>query len=151
MQISIEQLAQLLNGTVIGNGDKLLHTVAKIEEGHEGALSFLANPKYENYIYETKSTAVLVNNDFVPTQEIAATLIKVENAYTSFTFLLEQFASISSNKKGIEANSVIASNAKLGSDVYVGALAFVGENAESLDSSTTRASHSTSSVEARSM
>ncbi len=135
MQISITQLAQLLNGTVVGDGDKLLHTVAKIEEGHEGALSFLANPKYESYIYETKSTAVLVNNDFVPSQEITTTLIKVENAYTSFTFLLEQFASIASNKKGIEANSVIASNAKLGTDVYVGALAFVGENVEIGDNS----------------
>ncbi|MES2727515.1 MAG: UDP-3-O-(3-hydroxymyristoyl)glucosamine N-acyltransferase [Bacteroidota bacterium] len=130
MQISIAQLAQLLNGTVIGNGDKLLHTVAKIEEGHEGALSFLANPKYESFLYQTKSTAVLVNNDFEPSQPIDTTLIKVENAYTSFTFLLEQFAAIANNKKGIESNSAIASDAILGTDIYVGGLAYIGEKAE---------------------
>ncbi|MES2380498.1 MAG: UDP-3-O-(3-hydroxymyristoyl)glucosamine N-acyltransferase [Bacteroidota bacterium] len=130
MQISITQLAQLLNGTVIGNGDKLLHTVAKIEEGHEGALSFLANPKYESFLYQTKSTAVLVNNDFEPSQPIDTTLIKVENAYTSFTFLLEQFAAIANNKKGIEPNSAIASDAILGTDIYVGGLAYIGEKAE---------------------
>lgn len=129
MQISIAQLAQLLNGTVIGDGDKLLHTVAKIEEGHEGALSFLANPKYESFLYQTKSTAVLVNNDFEPSQPVNTTLIKVENAYTSFTFLLEQFAAIANNKKGIEANSAIAADAVLGTDVYVGGLAYIGEKA----------------------
>ncbi len=130
MQISIAQLAQLLNGTVIGNGDKLLHTVAKIEEGHEGALSFLANPKYESFLYQTKSSAVLVNNDFEPSQPVETTLIKVENAYTSFTFLLEQFAAIANNKKGIESNSAIASDAVLGTDIYVGGLAYIGEKAE---------------------
>lgn len=130
MQISIAQLAQLLNGTIIGNGDKLLHTVAKIEEGHEGALSFLANPKYESFLYQTKSSAVLVNNDFVPSQPVETTLIKVENAYTSFTFLLEQFAAIANNKKGIEPNSAIANNAILGTDIYIGGLAYIGEKAE---------------------
>lgn len=130
MQISIAQLAQLLNGTIIGNGDKLLHTVAKIEEGHEGALSFLANPKYESFLYQTKSSAVLVNNDFVPSQPVETTLIKVENAYTSFTFLLEQFAAIANNKKGIEPNSAIANDATLGTDIYIGGLAYIGEKAE---------------------
>jgi len=107
MQISVAQLAQLLNGTVVGNPDILLHTVAKIEEGQEGALSFLANMKYEPHLYNTLSSAVLVNNDFEPSGIVEATLIKVENSYASFTFLLEQFAAQANKKEGIEEGSVI--------------------------------------------
>lgn len=127
MQISVAQLAQLLNGTVVGNAELLLNTVAKIEDGKEGALSFLANMKYEQYLYETKSSAVLVNNDFEPTMPVAATLIKVENAYTSFTFLLEQFATYANKKEGIEEGSVINKTAELGTNIYVGALAYIAK------------------------
>jgi len=127
MQISVGQLAKMLNGTVVGNADILLHTVAKIEEGQEGALSFLANMKYELHLYNTLSSAVLVNNDFEPTQEVKATLIKVENAYASFTFLLEQFAEQANKKEGIEEGSVINKTAEIGTEVYIGALAYIAK------------------------
>ncbi|MFY7732052.1 MAG: UDP-3-O-(3-hydroxymyristoyl)glucosamine N-acyltransferase [Bacteroidia bacterium] len=127
MQISVAQLAQLLNGKVVGNPDILLHTVAKIEDGKEGALSFLANMKYESHIYDTKSSVVLVNNDFIPSQEIKATLIKVENAYASFTLLLEQFAAYANKKEGIEEGAVINKSAELGTNLYVGALAYIAK------------------------
>ncbi len=127
MQISVAQLAQLLNGTVVGNPDILLYTVAKIEEGQEGALSFLANMKYETHLYNTLSSAVLVNNDFEPSGIVEATLIKVENAYASFTFLLEQFAAQANKKEGIEEGSVINKNAELGSNIYVGALTYIAQ------------------------
>ena len=127
MQISVAQLAQLLNGTVVGNPDILLHTVAKIEEGKEGALSFLANMKYESHLYDTKSSAVLINNDFVPTQVVKTTLIKVENAYASFTLLLKQFAAHANKKEGIEEGSVINKSSELGTNIYVGSLAYIAK------------------------
>ena len=85
MQISVKELSKLLQGEVIGDENALLHTVAKIEEGQPGALSFLANPKYEPHIYTTQSTAVLVNRSFNPESPIATTLIKVDDAYQAFT------------------------------------------------------------------
>ncbi len=125
MQISVAEIAKLLNAEVLGNSSALVHTVAKIEDGFEGALSFLSNMKYENFLYETKSSAVLVNNDFVPAQPVKTTMIKVENAYTAFTFLLEKFASQAIAKSGIESNSFIATNAQLGEDVYVAGFAYI--------------------------
>lgn len=125
MQISVAELGKLLQGEIVGDETALLNKVAKIEEGEPGALSFLANAKYEPYVYETKSTAVLVNKSFVPTAPVSATLIKVDDAYASFSQLLEQFAKISLYKTGIAANCHIEPTAKLGKDVYVGPMAVI--------------------------
>jgi UDP-3-O-[3-hydroxymyristoyl] glucosamine N-acyltransferase len=135
MQITAGELSKLLNGTIEGDANVKIHTVAKIEEGTTGALSFLANPKYEPYIYETGSSAVLVNADFKPSQPVKTTLIRVENAYSSFTFLLEKFSNPNHQLKGIEAGSIISEKAKIGNDVYVGGLAYISEKVEVGDQS----------------
>lgn len=129
MQITVRDLSLLLNGEVIGNPDAILSTVAKIEEGKPEALSFLANPKYESYIYTTGSTAVLVNRTFEPSQALNTTLIKVDDAYSAFTFLLEQFASIATQKKGIENGSYISEKSSLGENLYVAATAYISAGA----------------------
>ena len=121
MQISVAELGALLQGEVVGDGSAMLSKVAKIEEGEPGALSFLANPKYESYLYETRSTAVLVNKSFTPAAEVKAVLIKVEDAYASFTYLLEQFANIALHKQGVASSAVIHASAIVPSSVYVGA------------------------------
>lgn len=89
MQFSANQIAQLAGGTVVGDGEVAVSTVAKIEEGHPGAISFLANPKYTHYIYETKSSVVLVRNDFEPERPVSATLIKVADPYATVAHLLQ--------------------------------------------------------------
>jgi UDP-3-O-[3-hydroxymyristoyl] glucosamine N-acyltransferase len=129
MQISVAELSALLQGEVVGDEKALLHKVAKIEEGEPGALSFLANPKYEPHLYETKSTAVLVNRNFTPSAPVAATLIKVDDAYASFTALLEQYANIALQKQGLSEIAAISPQAKLGSHVYVGAHAVIESGA----------------------
>lgn len=129
MQISVTELSKLLNGEIIGDGSALLSTVAKIEEGKPGALSFLANPKYEAHIYSTQSTAVLVNKGFEPTQKVAATLIKVDDAYAAFTFLLEQFAGAGKHAAGIDATAVVEKSAKIDPSTFVGALTYIGQEA----------------------
>jgi UDP-3-O-[3-hydroxymyristoyl] glucosamine N-acyltransferase len=111
-----------------GNPDIKVNTIAKIEEGQPGALSFLANPKYEHYIYETKSSIVLVNKSFVPSARIEATLIKVENSYEAFASLLRLVDQARPRKKGIHATAIIEATAKLGSDVFIGPYTYVGEN-----------------------
>ncbi len=89
MEFTAAAIAEFLKGDIEGNPDIKVNTVAKIEEGHSGALSFLANPKYEHFIYTTESSIVLVNKSFVPSSKIGATLIKVDNAYESFASLLQ--------------------------------------------------------------
>lgn len=129
MQISVAELSTLLQGEVVGDGEAQLHKVAKIEEGEIGALSFLANPKYEPFIYETKCTAVLVNRDFVPASPLNTTLIKVDDAYASFTYLLEQFANVSVQKQGVSEQASIHHTSTIGANVYVGAFAVIEEGA----------------------
>jgi len=127
MQVSVSQIAKLINGEVEGDGSALLSTVAKIEEGTPGALSFLANPKYEAHIYTTGSTAVLVNKDFKASSPISATLIRVENAYTAFTQLLEHFSNQVSNKTGVDSTAIVHSSVSLGNNVWVGDMSFIEE------------------------
>lgn len=129
MEIPVRELAKLLNGEIIGDENALLNTVAKIEEGKPGALSFLANAKYESYLYETKSTAVLVNKTFTPTQPVTTTLIKVDDAYAAFTFLLEQFANVAKGTPGIHASAVIESTAKVPASCFVGAQTYISQEA----------------------
>ena len=129
MEFSAQQIASLIQGTVVGDASVKVCNFSKIEEGKPGTLSFLANPKYEQYIYETNSSIVLVNNDFEPTAPIQATLIKVENAYASLAVLLKLVDQSKARKTGIAASASIDSSAKVGSDTYIGNFACIGANA----------------------
>jgi UDP-3-O-[3-hydroxymyristoyl] glucosamine N-acyltransferase len=130
MEFTASMVAQLLKGTVDGDPETKLNTIAKIEEGHEGALSFLANPKYEPYIYTTGSSAVLVRNDFSPSKEIRTTLIRVADPYQALAQLLAIYEQSQTRpKKGIHPTAVIEPGAVIGSDVYIGAYAYVSDNA----------------------
>jgi UDP-3-O-[3-hydroxymyristoyl] glucosamine N-acyltransferase len=128
MEFTAATIAGFLKGEIEGNPDVKVSTVAKIEEGHEGALSFLANPKYEPYIYTTDSSIVLVNKDFVPSGKIKATLIRVNDSYEAFASLLSLVEQSKPKKKGIHPTAIIGTGTKLGSDVYIGAYAYIGEN-----------------------
>jgi UDP-3-O-[3-hydroxymyristoyl] glucosamine N-acyltransferase len=128
MEFSASAIAGFLSGEIVGDPETKVRTVAKIEEGFEGALSFLANPKYEQYIYTTNSSIVLVNNDFVPSAPVRATLIKVKNAYEAFASLLTMVEQSRRRKTGIHPTAVIESSAKVGADAYIGAYVYIGEN-----------------------
>jgi UDP-3-O-[3-hydroxymyristoyl] glucosamine N-acyltransferase len=128
MEFTAAAIAGFLKGEIEGNPDVKVNTVAKIEEGHPGALSFLANPKYEHFIYTTASSVVLVNRSFAPTGNIGATLIRVDNAYEAFASLLRLVDQARPRKKGIHPTAVIEASAKIGSGVYIGPYAYIGEN-----------------------
>lgn len=128
MEYSARQIAEVLKGTVEGDPDITVSNLSKIDQGMPGTLSFLANPLYTNYIYTTGASIVVVNNDFVPAMPVPATLIRVENAYTSFAFLLEIFTKSRTEKAGISPNAYIAKTAKVGDNVYLGEFAYIGEN-----------------------
>ncbi|PKG50997.1 MULTISPECIES: UDP-3-O-(3-hydroxymyristoyl)glucosamine N-acyltransferase [Olleya] len=128
MKFTAEQIAGILDGTVEGNPQAEVSKLSKIEEGVEGALTFLANPKYTPYIYTTKATIAIVGNDFVPEHDIACTLIKVEDAYKSFSKLLEYYNQVKLNKFGIEQPTSISETSKIGKDIYIGAFSVIGEN-----------------------
>ena len=128
MEFSAQQIADFLKGEVIGNKDIKVNTFAKIEEGHSGAISFLANPKYTHYIYDTKSDIVLVNKTFEPEQAIQATLIKVDDAYASISQLLRLAEQYKHRKTGISDKSEIAPSANIGEEPYIAAFVSIGEN-----------------------
>lgn len=128
MEFNASTIAGFLNGEIEGDPGTTVNTVAKIEEGHPGALSFLANPKYEQFIYTTKSSIVLVNKNFVASGSIDATLIRVPDAYEAFASLLRLVDQARIRKKGIHSTAVIEESASIGKDVYIGAYACIGEN-----------------------
>lgn len=128
MVFTAQQIAAFTGGVVEGNPNASVTTFAKIEEGVEGALSFLANPQYESYIYETKSSVVLVNKDFAPSKEIATTLVRVDNAYESVAKLLQLYQSMQTKKTGISEKAHIAESAKIGEGCYVAPFVCIGEN-----------------------
>ena len=128
MEFTASTIAGFLKGDIIGNPEIKVNTIAKIEEGQPGALSFLANPKYEHYLYGTKSSIVLVNKSFVPSAKVNATMIKVENAYEAFASLLRLVDQSRPRKKGIHPTAIIETSAKVGSDVYIGPYTYIGEN-----------------------
>jgi UDP-3-O-[3-hydroxymyristoyl] glucosamine N-acyltransferase len=128
MEFTATTIAGFLKGEIEGNPDIKVNAVAKIEEGYQGALSFLSNPKYEHYIYTTASSVVLVNKSFIPSGKIDATLIRVDNAYEAFASLLRLVDQARPRKKGIHPTAIIESTAKIGSDVYIGPYAYIGEN-----------------------
>ncbi|HQA75210.1 UDP-3-O-(3-hydroxymyristoyl)glucosamine N-acyltransferase, partial [Flavobacterium sp.] len=123
-----EQIAGILEGEVVGNPNAEVATLSKIEEGVEGSLTFLSNPKYANYIYTTKATITIVNHSFVPENEISTTLIKVEDAYKSFSKLLEYYNQVKLMKSGIEQPSVISENVTYGDNLYLGSFSYIGKN-----------------------
>ena len=127
MKFTANQLAELLNGEVDGDGTTEVNAPSKIEDGKPGTLSFLANPKYTPYIYNTEASIVIVNKDFIPEQPVKSTLIRVENAYTAFAQLLEIYNKITHQKTGISEQAVVEENVEFGTNVYVAALAFIGE------------------------
>ncbi len=129
MKFLASQIAALLSGTVEGDPNAEVWNVAKIEEGRPGMLSFLANPKYTSYIYETQSSVVIVNRDFEPKQPVAATLIRVDDAYASFAKLLAYYDQMSQNKTGVSSLAFVSSSARMGENLYLGEFAFIGENA----------------------
>ena len=130
MEFTASQVAAYINGTVEGDVNAVINNFAKIEEGVPGAISFLANPHYEQYIYETKSSVVLVNEDFKPTQPVAATLIRVKNAYEAVSRLLQLYESMKPKRTGISSLAFIAETAKVGKDVYIAPFVAIGDNAE---------------------
>ncbi|GGI57526.1 UDP-3-O-(3-hydroxymyristoyl)glucosamine N-acyltransferase [Winogradskyella haliclonae] len=128
MKFTAEQIAGILEGTVIGDSNVEVSTLSKIEEGTEGSLTFLANPKYKPYIYTTKASITIVNSDFEPEEDLSTTLIKVEDAYKAFTKLLEYYNQIKLNKSGIENPSYVSESAKVGENIYLGAFSYIGNN-----------------------
>lgn len=130
MEFSAIQIATFLSGTVEGDPEVKVYNVAKIEEGAPGMLSFLANPKYSQYLYTTKSSIVLINNDFELQDKVSATLIRVPDAYAAFAQLLGLYQQFMQAKTGVSSLSFIAKDATYGDDVYIGEFAFVGERAK---------------------
>ena len=127
MEFTAKQIAEFVGGRVEGNENAAVHTFAKIEEGTPGALSFLSNPKYTHYLYETLSSVVLVNEDVELEKPISTTIVRVKNAYESVARLLQIYDSMKPAKKGIDPLASIASSAKIGQDVFIGAFAVIGE------------------------
>ena len=128
MKFTATQIAGILEGEIVGDPDVEVSKLAKIEEGIEGTLTFLANPKYTSYIYSTKSSITIVNNDFEPENDISTTLIKVEDAYKAFSTLLHYYNQIKMNKLGIEQPSFVSESAVCGENIYLGAFSYLGEN-----------------------
>jgi UDP-3-O-[3-hydroxymyristoyl] glucosamine N-acyltransferase len=128
MKFTAEQIAGILEGEIVGNPNAEVHVLSKIEEGKEGSLTFLSNPKYNNHIYSTDATITIVNKTFFPEFELKTTLIKVEDAYLAFSKLLEFYDQEKGNKSGIEQPSVIAENARYGNNLYLGSFSYVGSN-----------------------
>ncbi len=129
MEFSAQQIAGLVGGTIEGNPSAKVNDFAKIEEGRPGCISFLANPKYAHYLYETQSSVVLVNKDFQLEGKTEATLIRVDNAYETVAKLLTLYESMKPKKKGIDSLAFIAPTAKVGKDCYIGPFVSVGEGA----------------------
>ena len=130
MEFSAKQIAAFIQGEIIGDENATVHTFANIEEGIPGAISFLSNPKYTPYIYETEASIVLVNKDFTPEQEVKATLIKVDNAYESLAKLLNLYEMSKPKRTGIDPRAYVAETAKIGKDVYIAPFACIGDHAE---------------------
>ena len=128
MKFTAQQIADILEGEVVGNPDEEVSKLSKIEEGEKGSLTFLSNPKYNPFLYTTNASIAIVDKTFQPEKQIATTLIKVENAYKSFSKLLEFYNEVKNNKMGREAPQFIADSAEIGDDEYIGAFSYIGEN-----------------------
>ncbi len=130
MEFSAEAIAALVQGKVEGDPKVTVSTFAKIEEGHKGAISFLANPKYTHYIYDTDSSIVLVSNEFTPERPVKCTLVRVADPYATVARLLEMAAAACQHPVGVEQPSFVARDVEIPEDAYIGAFAYVGEGAK---------------------
>ncbi|MCL5244390.1 UDP-3-O-(3-hydroxymyristoyl)glucosamine N-acyltransferase [Cellulophaga sp. 20_2_10] len=128
MKFTASQIAGILEGEVQGDPEISVHTLAKIEEGEAGSLTFLANPKYTPHLYTTKSSITIVNNDFVPEKEYTTTLIRVEDAYQSFAKLLSYYDQVKNDKNGIEQPVYVDESSVYGDGIYLGAFSYIGKN-----------------------
>ncbi len=128
MEFSAKQIAQFVQGVIEGDENATVNTFAKIEDGKLGAISFLSNPKYTHYIYDTESSIVLVDKSVELEKPTKATLIKVDNAYECVAKLLQLYESMKPKKTGIDSLAFISPSAKIGENVYIGAFAYIGDN-----------------------
>ena len=127
MEFTAKQIAELIGGRIEGNENATVSSFAKIEEGKEGAISFLSNPKYTHFLYDTKSSIVLINEDLELEHPVGATLIRVKNAYEAVARMLQLYEQMKPRKTGIDPTASIAASATIGKDVYIGAFAVIGE------------------------
>jgi len=128
MQFSAHQIATLVNGSLEGNPDVMVEQLAKIEEAKAGSLSFLSNPKYEQYLYTTEASIVIVNHDLKLDKPVVSTLIRVKNAYSAFSMLLEVYNKMRLDKTGIENPVFIHPTARIGKNVYIGAFTYIDKD-----------------------
>ncbi len=129
MKFTAADIASMISGKVEGDPGVQVNKLSKIEQGEPGTISFLGNPKYTHFIYETNASIIIVSNDFVPEQPLKCTLIRVENPYQAFAQMLEAYNQLIQNKKGISKNSSVSDTATIGKDCYIGDFAYIGENA----------------------
>lgn len=127
MEFTAKQIADFIGGRVEGDEQAKVNTFAKIEEGKEGAITFLSNPKYTHFIYETKASVVLINDDVVLEHPVTATLIRVPNAYACVAKLMQMYAASLPKKKGVDPLAFISKTAEIGEDVYIGPFTYVGD------------------------
>jgi len=130
MKFTAKQIADLLEGEIIGDEKEEVSIISKIEEAQKGSLTFLANPKYSPYLYKTKASIAIVNKTFEPEKEISATIIKVEDAYLSFSKVLALYNEVKNNKQGRENPCYISNSAIIGENEYIGAFAYIGDNVQ---------------------
>ncbi len=128
MKITAEQIAEVLNGNIVGDATVEVFKLAKIEEGEKGSITFLSNSKYNHYLYSTKASIVIVNKNFQPVQEVKATMIQVDDSYQAFTKILEYANQIKLMKSGIEQPSVVSDGVEYGEDLYLGSFSYLGKN-----------------------
>ena len=133
MKFTASQIAGILEGDIVGDPDVEVSKLSKIEEGTEGSLTFLANPKYKSFIYSTKASITIVNKTFEAENALSTTLIKVDDAYKSFSKLLEYYNQIKMNKSGVEQPSFVSESASYGDNIYIGAFTYVGDNVKIAD------------------
>lgn len=128
MKFTASQIAEILEGDIVGDPNTEVSTLSKIEEGEKGSLTFLSNPKYTPYVYSTNASVVVVNRTFVPEKEVKATLLKVDDAYSSFSKLLDFYNGMKPTKSGREEPHFISERATLGNDLYIGAFSYISDN-----------------------
>lgn len=128
MKFTAEQIAQTLEGEIVGDSNAEVSKLAKIEEGKEGTLTFLSNPKYKPFLYTTEASITIVDRDLELEKDVSTTLIKVENAYKAFSKLLEFYNEVKNNKQGRENPHFISDSATIGEGEYIGAFAYIGNN-----------------------
>ena len=130
MKFTAAQISEILGGVIVGNSGVEVYELSKIEEGKKGSLTFLSNPKYEQYIYTTQASVAIVNKNFEPDKALDITLIKVDDSYKAFSMLLEYYNQVKLNKSGIETPHFIHHSAITGEDLYIGAFSYIGANAK---------------------